>query len=233
MADAGPRQPDPYESPTPEKRAFGDRLKIARETAGLSQIDAANLLGYSKGVQLSYMEGGSRLPTLRVLLQAAQLYGTTMDYLCGLTGDPSRDPAATAQAIVAARVTGEVRAAIATLIATSMEHVRSLRPDEAKAVRLANIALEVRAALERMRQREPMFDELPGGATVLHRVELLADLASEQLAHAARAHAAADFTRPDLQAMPTEELPTGHSLEALRPLDPAAHADEEEELEKA
>ena len=135
-----------YGSPTPEKKAFGKRLRIARETAGISQIEAANLLGYSKGVQLSNMGAGNRMPTLRVLLRAAQLYGTTMDYLAGLVGDPSRDPAASAQSIVAARVTGEVRAAISVLIATSMEHVRSLRPNEARAVRLANVALEVHTA---------------------------------------------------------------------------------------
>lgn len=230
------RPPAAYDCPTPEKKAFGERLRIARETSGISQVDAANVLGYSKGVQLSNMEAGNRMPTLRVLLQAAQLYGTTMDYLTGLVGDPSRDPAGTAQSIVAARVTGEVRAAISVLIATSMEHVRSLRPDEARAVRLANVALEVRTALERLRQREPLFDELTCSATLLHRVELLADLAGEQLAQAARAHAAASISGAGpqvLTAQPIEELPTGHSLEALRPLGPAAHVEEEDDHEQA
>lgn len=239
-ADVGPevesdrRQADLYESPTPEKRAFGERLRVARETAGMSQIDAAVAMGYSKGVQLSNMEAGNRMPTLRVLLHAAQLYSTTMDYLTGLVGDPSRDPAATAQSIVAARVTGEVRAAIGVLISTSIEHVRRLRPDEAKAVRIANVALEVRAALDRLRQRDPRFDDLSGGATVLHRVELLADLAAEQLAQAAREHVVASIGGAGpvaSTALPVEELPVGHSPEALRPLNLAAHAEENDDVE--
>ena len=232
------REPAAYDTPTPEKRAFGERMRIARETAGVSQIDAANALGYSKGVQLSNMEAGNRQVTLRVLLAASSLYGTTMDFLCGLIGDPSRDPAAAAQTLVAARVTTEVRGVIAALIASSVESVRRLRPDEAKAVRLASVALEAKAALERMRQREPQFDELYGGATVVHKLELLAILAAAQLEDAAKAQAAlsaivVQAPRPTATAF-QDEVPPGHSLDALQPLEPEALSTEsEDEIEQA
>lgn len=40
------------------------------------------------------MEAGNRLPPLHVLVQLAHLYGTTVDFLLGLTDDIDRDPAA-------------------------------------------------------------------------------------------------------------------------------------------
>ena len=70
----------------------------------------------------------------------------------------------------------------------------------------------------------------------MHRVGLLAGLAGEELAQAAHAHAVASIGGANakvLTAQPIEESPTGHSLEALRPLDPATHIKEEDDLEQA
>ena len=123
-----------YEAPTAEKILFGKRMRHAREVAGLTLTDAAVAMGYSQPVQLSNMENGNRPMTLRIMLQAAALYGTTADYLCGLSPDPDPDPAVGAQALVAARVTAEVRNLLQLMTTASVDVVRELRPDAADAL---------------------------------------------------------------------------------------------------
>ena len=106
-----------YDAPTPEKIAFGRRMREAREIAGMSQFEAADAMGYGQAVQLSIMESGQCLPTARVLMHCAVLYGTTMDFLCGFVQDSDRDPAVTAQREVALRIPADIRRLIATITA--------------------------------------------------------------------------------------------------------------------
>jgi transcriptional regulator with XRE-family HTH domain len=176
-----------YDMPTPEKRAFGARLKAAREMAGLNQAYAADRLGYAQAVQLSNMEAGNRMPPLDVLIRAAELYGTSMDYLCGFADDPDRDPASAAVRHVSGRVTAEMNRLVNVMVETSIATVRELRPDGPRLLRLAQLALEANSALARLRA-DPSFDEtVRGGATLVARLGLAAELAAEHVAHVARA----------------------------------------------
>jgi transcriptional regulator with XRE-family HTH domain len=171
-----------YERTTPEKRAYGLRLKSAREAAGLSLTEAATALGYSQPVQLSLMENGKRIPTLAAIVQLSNLYGTTTDYLCGLVQGMERDPAVCAEALVAARVSAEVRKLISTMVRVSHHAVRELRPDAGRVLRLAGAALEAAAALARMRSLHPEFDDaFRNGAVLVAKVDVAAGLAREHI----------------------------------------------------
>lgn len=173
----GKRDRSPYDSPTAEKKAFGERLRIARETSGLSQIDAANAMGYSKGVQLSNMESGNRMPTMRVLMEATKLYGTTMDYLCGFTEDCDRDPAAAAVRHVSNSVSAVVQRLITVMVNSSVETARKLLPTAGEGQRIASMVLELRTTLEAFKAKNKKFEDMPMGATLERRVEVAAEAA--------------------------------------------------------
>ncbi len=56
--------------------------KASRENAGLTQKEAAISLGVSVQA-VSYWETGSRLPSIEKLIQMADLYNVSTDYLLG------------------------------------------------------------------------------------------------------------------------------------------------------
>ncbi|HIZ20151.1 MAG TPA: helix-turn-helix domain-containing protein [Firmicutes bacterium] len=62
---------------------FGIRLRSLRRARGLSQADAAKLLGISKNSLYRY-ECNSQEPTLNILVRLARCYNTTLDYIAGL-----------------------------------------------------------------------------------------------------------------------------------------------------
>jgi transcriptional regulator with XRE-family HTH domain len=61
-------------------QAVGERLRWARETAALSQTQAASLLGCDQSTWSQY-ERGHRLVSLQVALRASNEWGLTLDYL--------------------------------------------------------------------------------------------------------------------------------------------------------
>ena len=67
---------------------FCERVKALRETTGLSRKDFAESIGEYPGTYSSWenasLAGASTLPKL------ALAFGTSIDYLCGLTDDPAR-----------------------------------------------------------------------------------------------------------------------------------------------
>lgn len=64
----------------------------AREINGYTQIQAAELFGYSNSTQLSLWEQGKRVPPLKTMIRACGIYRVSMDYLTGISHDPDRDP---------------------------------------------------------------------------------------------------------------------------------------------
>ena len=70
----------------------GIRMRESRIMSGLSQVDAANRLGYQNSSKLAKIEKGqsSRIP-LWVIRKAAILYDVSCDYLFGVTETMERD----------------------------------------------------------------------------------------------------------------------------------------------
>lgn len=67
-----------------------ERLKQARESANLTQLQTAKLLGISDGTYKNY-EQGKREPNNTLLVQIADLFDVTTDYLLGRT-KPAEQP---------------------------------------------------------------------------------------------------------------------------------------------
>lgn len=204
-----------YDEPTAEKIAFGKRLTEARKIAGMSQAEAAEAMGYSQAVQLSLMESGQRMPTARVLIHCATLYGTTTDFLCGLVDDSDRDPLAAAQREISGRVVGDVRRLIATITEAAATSVRKLKPEAGRVARLAQQVIDAAEALDRMRQLSADFDELRGSATLDRRLQEALGTAHEHLAHVARAQRVAAAAPVDPIAMAGVDLADASDLAEL------------------
>lgn len=74
------------------KANVGKCFRDARKGAGIDTIaDAARLLGTQEST-LSKIEGGKSKPTHRLLIDCINLYGTTADFLLGMTENIDNDP---------------------------------------------------------------------------------------------------------------------------------------------
>lgn len=79
---------------------FGNKLKQLRKDAGLTQVQLANKLGLTKSV-ISFYELQERAPSPDVLIQLAQIFHVSTDFLLGIeksetidvTGIESKDVA--------------------------------------------------------------------------------------------------------------------------------------------
>lgn len=70
--------------------AFSERLKELRKLSGDSQRTLAKKLYVAQGTVSMYEQGRAR-PTFETLAAICRLYGTSADYLLGLTDDDPSD----------------------------------------------------------------------------------------------------------------------------------------------
>lgn len=67
-----------------------ERLIDCRKKNGLSKVEAAKKVGVTQSGYVRY-ESGERKPTIQVVEAIAAAFGTSTDYLLGLSDDPSSD----------------------------------------------------------------------------------------------------------------------------------------------
>jgi len=70
----------------PTRKIFSQRLKELREAAGMNQVEFAKVLGVARA-SISYYENGQRVPDIEVLESITKHFGTSADYLLGLTNE--------------------------------------------------------------------------------------------------------------------------------------------------
>ena len=73
------------------RKSIGERFKQARDLNGLQQGQAGTMMGLSGGTMLSLVEGGKRMVSVEMLIQASRVYMVSADYLLGVSDDPERD----------------------------------------------------------------------------------------------------------------------------------------------
>ena len=66
-------------------KEFGKRLKAARKTKGMTQTDLGKVVNVTKGTVSSW-ETGVRCPSVETLIQLADLFSCSIDYLVGRDG---------------------------------------------------------------------------------------------------------------------------------------------------
>jgi transcriptional regulator with XRE-family HTH domain len=158
-----------------EKDIVRERMISARVMNGLTAVEAAERLGYVNSTQLSLIESGDRkVPNdWQFLLNMSKAYSVSVDYLLGISPHPERDPVA-AESFAILRGFEELVHSQAAAMTTAF--VRFGQEREAARIDIQSIvgaAEHVAAAVSRMREIYPDFDELRGGAKVLSTVERL------------------------------------------------------------
>ena len=93
---------------------FGEKVRALREAKGLSQVQFAELLGVTKGMISAY-ETSVRMPSYKVLIRIARLFGVSTDYLLGLECKEGMD-------------TSGLNARQKQLVAELVNELRSLKP---------------------------------------------------------------------------------------------------------
>jgi len=73
------------------KDVLSERLKRCRKETGLPQIKVAIYCDITEHAYQNY-ELGVHEPRLSILMRIAQLYNVSIDYLVGLTDDPTPYP---------------------------------------------------------------------------------------------------------------------------------------------
>lgn len=66
-------------------QAFCARLRQARKAAGLTLVDAAAIL-YTSESHIRRYENGESIPSVSRVADMAELYGVSIDWLCGMDG---------------------------------------------------------------------------------------------------------------------------------------------------
>lgn len=158
-------------------------MRESRLVADMSLPEAAAALRLGEIGQLTDIESGASLPSFESAIRAAEVYGTTIDYLGGLTEDGDRDSSAALQRYVASRLTAELQRLTRGTIAAHVETIRALHPTAAEGRRVAREVIAVARSLAKLREMNPEFNsELRGGASLVARMGRAAVCASDYLA---------------------------------------------------
>ena len=159
-----------------ELNLLRERMISARVMNGLTAVEAAERLGYANSTQLSQIENGERkVPNdWQFLLRMSKAYSVSVDYLLGISPHPERDPV-TAENFAVLRGFEELMQAQALAMTTAFVRYGKDR-DAARAdlQAIVGAAQHVVAALARIRELNPAFDdEMRGSSTLLFAVEKL------------------------------------------------------------
>lgn len=165
-------------------QTIGKRLRIARSCTGMPANIAAQRLGYTNATQVSLAEKGERTPPLHILVEYAKLYVVPLDFLCGLIDDPIADATETNQGVIANAVSDAIREQFENLVRSVSEQasvtIAGYSQDRRDLQATCNIAKQAKAALERVRELNPEFDDdWRGTARLVMHLEGLEQVGSQ------------------------------------------------------
>jgi transcriptional regulator with XRE-family HTH domain len=78
---ATPSSFDAVTLPETTSRQFGTKLRVLRQRAGWGQTELARKLGLKRRGYISNLEAGRKAPSPELVVQIADLFGVTTDYL--------------------------------------------------------------------------------------------------------------------------------------------------------
>lgn len=141
---------------------FGVRMRAAREMCGLSQLDASPLFGLANSSRLAKVEQGSysAAVSIHMIALAVEHYKCGSDYLLGFSNYHQRDIREIRE--------NAVRDILADYMAGEFDEIRRLaKALDAIAASLEQFEAKTAEALQvliRFSERNPEFEDMPGGA---------------------------------------------------------------------
>lgn len=67
-------------------KIFSRRLKELKKDRGMTLVEIADMLGISRQSVVYYVMG-NRLPSIPILIRIAKLFGTSVDYILGVSNN--------------------------------------------------------------------------------------------------------------------------------------------------
>lgn len=191
------------------KRIVGKRFIDARELNGFSQTEAAEMFGWKVSTQLSLIEKGERLPPHQVLIIASAVFGTSIDFLMGVSNEPERDPKRAERDAAMRHVHCLIESNAKSMTGMLLQYLHNGTPAVSSARRLMACSTHLVESVNRVRELNPKaFDEkLRGGAKLIgaasemdeamHEVRMMLDKHDRFIEFEFKeAEAAAKVTRP-------------------------------------
>lgn len=147
----------------------------ARVTAGLTGLGAAERLGYRNSTQLSLIETGARkVPDgVAFLVDAARAYGTSVDFLVGLSPISEPDGKVVRERAVLREMEAVAHGILATLASAMAEHSERVYPLAREYEGLLEKVERADSALAAMRERFGL-DDVRGSAPLVRAMEEMA-----------------------------------------------------------
>ena len=181
-------------------RTIGVRLRAARLAAKMPATTVAERLGYQGQTQVSLAESGDRIPPQPTLMAKAGHYAVPQDFRSGRMDDPIADAAETNQGVIVNVLAEAMQEQFSRLVNSVAEQasvtIAGYNQDRRDLQMTCSTAMRARAALKRVRELSPEFDDdWRGTATLVREVENLAALAtstSDRLAREQRLRGAVD-----------------------------------------
>ena len=129
---------------------LGNRIRMLRENARLSQIDLAKIL-HIGNTTISQYESGTRVPSDTIKLAIAQYFGVSLDYLMGATDVKEKSPIpSVTDDVVCFPVLGDVAAGFEHVALTDWEGATAEFPRSALRGRPAEDYLVLRVCGDSM-----------------------------------------------------------------------------------
>jgi transcriptional regulator with XRE-family HTH domain len=200
------------------------RLIAAREMNGMTQVEAAACFGYQKSTQLSLIESGRRRAPEWFMARASDVYSVSLDYLYGVSEECERDPAGAMLRWIRKGVEGQTAAIVQSLTEVGLVYARSMSPLIGPAFDVAEKSENVLRAIERVRELNPEWQDMRGGATLEEASRQLSASAKQLKQEAVRRVNFAAEPVHKLRAVRSEQLSLLESLSEPLSLTNLAHA---------
>lgn len=152
---------------------LGKRLRAARRAAKKTEMDAARAVGQREQTQVSLWESGERMPPIQSIIKLADLYMVPVDYLLGRHDDPIADPVDTNHALIVEAINGSMTRSFHTLCSAIAQDaaatIEGYSADRRELKDMCRMAVEALAALKRIIELNPEFEESWRGSATLTR----------------------------------------------------------------
>lgn len=169
------------------RKTVGARFIEAREMNGLSQSEAAAKIGYKTSAQLCLWEQGKRLPPIDQMIIASVVYGTSLDFLYGLSSEPERDPRAAEQHAVMRQMQDMLIANAQAVTGALMMQVRAGGPSLVMVNALHAKADGAASAIRKFQElNKKKFENMMGSNTLMVAAAALEECAREAMTMIAR-----------------------------------------------
>lgn len=171
-------------------KVIGARFKEAREICNMTQVLAAEALGYSNSSKLNKIEGASDTVSVPLLTicDAADLYDVSIDFLMGKTDDWERDIASSRQGNAGRWIFEHWKNANKAQVSAFMALNNKLATLE-KSVNVAvNRSGEMLTVIRRVQELNPEFNDLRGGSKLVFCAQESVNDAHKALADLKRFH---------------------------------------------